>query len=121
MTTYEIKRWDVIMYGNDTKKTPAIYIIPDIYFIEFAKVNEFSLFCRIVDTYSPYDDVIIPVVVNKSSNAPNCRPNFFDETNSYIITLDTNWHGYPLYLGNVKFYGYKNPIPQSKNRHYITS
>jgi len=115
MTTYEIKRWDVIMFGDSNSKTPMIYIVPDMYFLEFAKVNEFSLFCEISGTNSPYDNLIVPVVINKSSNVPNCRPNFFAETNTYVVTLKMNWGGYPCKLGQVKFFGYKDPVPQVIN------
>ena len=114
MTTYQIKRWDVVMFGNNITKVPMIYIIPDLYFLEFAKVNEYSLFCEISGTNTIYDGVIIPATVNKSSDVPNCRPNFYADTGTYVITLKMDWNGYPNRLGKVKFLAYKNPIPQNK-------
>lgn len=108
MTTYEIKRWDVVL-GDNIRKRPMIYIVPDLYFLEFIKLNEYSIFCEISQTKSHYDKVIVPAVVNKSSNIPNCRPNFFAETGTYVITLNMDWNGYPTKLGKVKFFGYKHP------------
>ena len=34
-------------------------------------------------------------IVNKSSIIPNCRPNFFEATNLYVIILDTDFLKYP--------------------------
>ena len=114
MTQYQIKRWDVVMFGNNMTKVPMIYIIPDLYFLEFAKVNEYSLFCEISGTGTGYDRIIIPATVNKSSNVPNCRPNFYADTGAYVLTLNMNWEGYPNKMGKVKFLGYKDPISQNK-------
>lgn len=108
MTSYEIKRWDAVISNNSLTQSPMLYIVPDIYLLEFIKSNKFSLFCQIYETESSYDNLLIPCSANKSSDTPNCRPNYFVETNTYVITLDTNWIGYPNKLGKVIFSGYKN-------------
>jgi len=106
MSMYEIKRWDVILDENNNK-IPMIYIEPDIYFLEFARINEYSIFCEINDTYSVYDKSITKGSINNANMY--CRPNFFISNNLYVISLlDFKWNGYPTKLGNIKFYGYKN-------------
>ena len=112
MTTYKIQRWDPVLFGNNVKPNPMFYIIPDLYFDEFARNNKYSLFCMVKNSASLYDNIVIPVTVNKSYNTPNNRPNFYNETQTYVITMDTPWMGYPKNLGLVKFFGYKLPIPQ---------
>jgi hypothetical protein len=114
MTSYEIQRWDVVMNGSDSNKSPMIYIIPDPYFLEFARVNEFSLFCEIIGTNSGYDGHVIEATVNKSVYSPNFRPNFFESTQAYVVTLNTHWNGYPILMGNIRFFGYKEPKVQMK-------
>jgi hypothetical protein len=113
MATYEIKRWDVVLFGNSVAKTPMFYIIPDTYLLEFARTNNFTLFCQIIDTDTIYDNIMIPCVIDESSFLPDYRPNFFSQTGSYVVTLKTNWNGYPKKLGKVKFFGYKQPVKQS--------
>ncbi len=102
---YQIKRWDPVMSGNSLNQHPAIYIEPDTAFLEFAMNNQFSLTCTISGTNSIYELTPLRGVVNQSGFVPNCRPNFFSQTGLYIITLDSDWHGYPAELGQVEFFG----------------
>lgn len=114
MTTYQINRWDAVIYGNSNNQSPMIYVNPDIYLLEFFKANEYSVFCEIRDSESIYDKIIVPGVVNSSAYTPNCRPNYFAGTNTYVITLEMDFKGYPPKNGVVVFSGYKNPKPQIK-------
>ena len=95
MSEYKIERWDVVMFNNSLTKVPMIYIKPDLTFLEFARNNNFAVACEISGTETVYDGKIIPGVVDKSYNVPNCRPNFYEKTGFYVITLWANWYGYP--------------------------
>ena len=117
---YNIKRWDVIISGNSNQTTPIIYITPDIKFLEFIKNNNYSVLCKISGTDMIYDGKLIPGIVDKSSSIPNCRPNFFDKTGYYVITLIGTWNGYPDpdKLGVVTFEGFN---VGSDNKLYMTN
>jgi len=93
------------MSGNSLNQNPSIYIEPDMAFLEFAMNNQFSLTCSISGSDSIYERAPMRGVVNQSGVVPNCRPNFFAQTGMYIITLDSDWHGYPRSLGQVEFFG----------------
>lgn len=111
MSEYKIMRWDVIIAGDSKNKIPMIYIEPDITFLEFVKANSFAVVCLINGTDTKYDNKKIPGVVDKSCFTPNCRPNFCEKTGWYVISLWSNWYGYPNVgkEGTVKFYGLENP------------
>lgn len=106
MTQYKIERWDAIFDNN--KRVPAIYIKPDINFMNLiAKNNIISV--NINNTKTHYDNKVFTGVVNQSSYFPNCRPNFYAQTGLYIITLqNAPWIGYPTpdSLGDAKVYQY---------------
>ena len=113
MLNYEIKRWDVILVND--KRIPIIYIKPDIEFMNLIRKNNYNVICFIHGTRTVYDNNKIYGVVNESMYVPNCRPNFFNETGLYVITLDSSWNGYPPenMLGNVDLYGvYEQITPQ---------
>ena len=106
MSEYNIERWDVILVNNH--RVPVIYIIPDLDFIEFVRKNDYKLFAQIKDTGMVYDNKIIPGIVDQSAFVQNCRPNFYNNTGLYVITLESSWNGYPEFykLGKVIFHGY---------------
>tara|TARA_A100001011_G_scaffold360447_1_gene407744 strand:+ start:1980 stop:2564 length:585 start_codon:yes stop_codon:yes gene_type:complete len=110
MTTYNILRWDPIVSGNNPNSlVPMITIIPDIFFLEFATANNFTLYCKIHNTnVSMYNDSLIKGYVSKSCDVPNCRPNYCSQTNYYVITLDCPWITYPHDEGVVMFLGFKD-------------
>ena len=114
MSTYQIKRWDAVIFGNDNSQSPMFYVTPDMYLLEFFKANQYSVFCEVRGSGSVYDGMIIPGVVNQSAYTPNCRPNYFEDTNTYVVTLNMDFKGYPNRNGSVIFSGYKNPKPQVK-------
>jgi len=110
MNSYPINRWDVVMFGNSTTRVPMIYIKPDIAFKEFIKKNSYAVMCEISGTDTVYDNKQIPGVADTSCVIPNCRPNFCEATGLYVITLWSNWYGYPSpdKPGFVKFIGMKD-------------
>lgn len=93
MTEYKIQRWDVLLIGN--KRVPAIYIVPDIDFMNFIRDHDYNVVAVINGTKMDYDNNKIQGVVNQSSYFPNCRPNFYAKNRYYIITLGSSWLGYP--------------------------
>jgi hypothetical protein len=103
---YKIQSWIPVMSGSNIIQYPAIYIQPDIPFLEFAKNNEFRVACKISGTNTVHDNNTYIGYINQSGNFPNYRPNFFAQTGLYIVTLDTNWEGYPIESnGTVEFFG----------------
>ena len=104
--SYPIQRWDVLS-GYNVSKVPAIYIMPDIPFMDFIRANDYKLVCQINNTNSSYDGLYYEGSVSLSSDMPNCRPNFFAKTGLYIITLNGQWMGYPCEssLGVVTIFG----------------
>jgi len=122
MSKYEIKRWDIIMSGNSTFKSPIVYIKPDLDFLEFARANNFALMAVIEGTGLQYDGNQIPAIVNKGCSLPNCRPNLSEATGEYVITLDSNSYGYPKngQLGTVSFLGL-NKVPTDVNENEVVS
>jgi len=114
--SYSIIRWDVLSSDN-INKAPAIYVKPDLAFMEFIRANNFSIMCKIDGTEGPYDGKLCVGIVNKSSQVPNCRPNYFAQTGDFIITLNLEWMGYPSpnKLGNVTIYGQTMPSQPESN------
>jgi len=111
MSKYEIHRWDLIMTGNSTFKRPVIYIKPDIDFLEFARLNNFSIVAVVEGTGLQYDGNQVPATVNKGAN-------FSDTNGYYVISLDSNSYGYPKdgMLGTVSFLGLvKAPVSDDVN------
>ena len=104
--SYPIQRWDVLS-GNNVTKVPAIYLVPDIPFMEFIRNNDYKIICQISGTNSQYDGLFYEGSVSLSADMPNCRPNFFVKTGLYIVTLNGQWFGYPCEssLGFVTIYG----------------
>lgn len=115
MSLYKIHRWDVVMFGNSSTRVPMIYVKPDLTFLDFIRSNNYTVMCEINGTGTIYDGKQIPGVVDKSSFIPNCRPNFYEKTGYYVITLWSNWYGYPNpnNLGFVKFSGLNASIDTS--------
>ena len=60
MSTYQIKRWDAVIFGNDNNQSPMFYITPDMYLLEFFKANQYSVFCEVRGSDSVYEGMIIP-------------------------------------------------------------
>jgi hypothetical protein len=106
MSKYQIMRWDVILGTNGLNKVPIIYILPDLKFLEFIKNNDCKVMVEISGTNTMYDRVQIPAKVNKSS----FMPNYFEQTNLFVIILECEWLGYPETnaQGFATFYGLRS-------------
>jgi hypothetical protein len=50
-----------------------------------------------------YDGEIVFATIDKSSDVPTFRDNFFNCYGLYVLTLSYNWVGYPLQNGKVEF------------------
>jgi len=96
MAKYKIHRWDPVTFGNNVNPFPTIYIKPDKTFLDFAKENKYTVIVRIEDTGTIYDGEAMVGIVDSSNDMPNCRPNFFNETGLYTISLYARWYEYPL-------------------------
>ena len=120
MASYKIQRWDAVMFGSSITKSPMIYIKPDLPFLNFIKQNNYVVLAQIKDSNTIYDGKNIPGVVYRSCQIPNCRPNYFDETGFYTITLSANWHGYPNQdtLGYVSFQGLNDNNNQKEQKEH---
>lgn len=111
MSNYEIKRWDGVLVND--QKVPMIYIKPDLTFVDFVRSNNYRIVCEINDTGTKYDGKKVYGNVSKSSTSPNCRPNFYNKTGLYVVTLISNWYGYPPdlnKLGNARFFGINSSL-----------
>ena len=117
--SYAIERWDAVLFGNSEYPTPIIYIKPDISLFEFAKDNKDALLVKIKSSKSIYDNKRITGVFASSSEIPNCRPVFFNNTNLYVIVLQAEWHGYPDCLGSCEIFGLKGGIPYKEVNNII--
>lgn len=95
MSTYEIKRWDAVIFGTGTVASPMLYIKPDKRFIDFIHKNNNIISCTVKGSNTPFDDYPVAGFVYKSSDVPNYRPNFFNTTGYYAIVLIANWIKYP--------------------------
>ena len=102
MPEYEITRWDAVIPKNNTFPYPMVYIKPDDNFIEYARKNNFLFLLDIDGTEMDYDKRSVMGMIDSSGYFPDFRPNFFNETGYYVITLFTNWIGYPKNNGKIK-------------------
>ena len=122
MTVYKIERFDVAIFGDSMDKVPIIYIKPDKYILEF---SNYLVECEINGTGKEYDGKKIVGVINSSEEVPSKRPNFFKKTGLYVVTLLSDWYGYPDDLSScsVTFYlpshSFKKPDDVIQKDNYI--
>lgn len=81
-----------------------IYIKPTEEFLQKAKENDYYLLVTIRDADDRYNNADTVATISPSTNTPNDRPNFFEETGYYVITLGGWWLGYPKNLGKVEIH-----------------
>lgn len=103
----DIVQWNPINdeYG---RVCASVYIKPTLELLSFLNRNSGNgnrtVMVRIAGTNHPiYDGAPFLAIVDKSSDAPNCRQNFFNSTGLYIVTLSIGWFGFPDQLGNITF------------------
>lgn len=99
--SYEIVSWDGIISQN-TSPLASVTIKPDKAFIrQFLNNTNNKLQIQISGTNTQYDNVWM-ALVDTSAVTPNCRRNFFDATQYWILTLlNSTWQGIPTNLGRV--------------------
>ena len=86
----------------------SVFIKPTLELLEFANRNvsngNRTMMVRISGSGNPiYDGAPFLAILDKTSDAPNCRQNFFNTTGLYLLTLSVRWFGYPENLGEVTF------------------
>lgn len=101
-------RADIITWNpintNSSVLHSTVYIKPTLEILEF--FNRCPLkkaVVKIKGTGSCYDNQNMFATIEKSSDIPNTRDNFFKSTGIYIIVLHTLWYGFPLKKGYVEF------------------
>ena len=92
---FKIYRWDAVMTAKNDLPAPMVYIKPTLKFLEFIENNNYRILLSISGTNTIYDGKTMWGIVDKSSNTPNCRPNFYKQTGYYVVTLESFWYGYP--------------------------
>jgi hypothetical protein len=99
----EIVSFNPINDHTSTLKT-SIYIKPTLEILSFFnRAPMHRGVVKIRNTGSCYDNRNMFCTIDKSSDVPNTRDNFFNSTGLYVITLNTQWFGYPLKNGEVEF------------------
>jgi hypothetical protein len=99
----KILGWNPINDRSSTLKA-SVYIKPTFKMLEFFnRAPYYRGIVKISDTNSCYDDINIFAIIDKSSDVPNKRDNFFESNGLYVITLDTIWRGYPSKNGVLEF------------------
>lgn len=103
-----ILQWNPITDAYGDVKA-SIYIKPTLSLLEFANRNvangNRTLIVQITGTDHPmYDGITTYATLDKTSDAPECRQNFYNATGLYLMTLSLSWFGYPNKNGEVTVY-----------------
>lgn len=101
-------RADIVTWNPINTRTSnlhsSIYIKPTLEILEFFNRSpNHTGVVRIGGTGSCYDNQNMFAIIDKSSDVPNKRDNFYDSTGLYAITLNTLWYGFPLKNGYIDF------------------
>jgi hypothetical protein len=101
-------RADIITWNpintNSSVLYASVYIKPTLKILHFFnKCPLKKAVVKIKKTGSCYDNQNMFATIEKSSDIPNTRDNFFRSTGIYIIVLHTLWYGFPLKKGYVEF------------------
>lgn len=103
---FEIKRWDAVISAENSAPKPLVYIEPTFDFLNFIKRSDNFVKVAISKTGSEYDDKVYYALVDKSAFLPSCRPNFYNKTGWYTLTLNCFWNGYPMNNGIISILEY---------------
>jgi hypothetical protein len=111
MLEYAIKYWEPVLSGCNPNPLPSLYIEPDVDLLTYFKQNNNLVECAISGTDNPaYDGKTFMAIADRSANLPNARPNFYNVTGLWILTLQnvtsnpsdqTFWNDYPAKNGIV--------------------
>lgn len=99
----EIISWNPIN-TNTSSLHACVYIKPTLEILEFFNRSpNHKGVVMIGGTSSCYDNKNIFCYIEKSSDVPNTRDNFYNSTNLYVIVLNTLWYGFPEKKGYIEF------------------
>ena len=101
-------RADIITWNPINTNSSVLYasvsIKPTLEILDFFnKCPNYKAIVKIKETGSCYDNQNMFATIEKSSDIPNTRDNFFKSTGIYIIVLHTLWYGFPLKKGYIEF------------------
>lgn len=103
MKAIEIVGWNPINDGCGYLK-PSVYVRPTLEMLRFFNRSVLHRgVVRVTGSNSCYDGPNRFATIDKSADVPNCRQNFYNGTGLYVITLDTDWLGYPMKNGDLEF------------------
>lgn len=104
MPEYDVQRWDAVIPKDNDLPYPMIYIKSDADFVKYAEENNYMITLTVSGT-NKYDQKSVIGIIQNSAYFPDYRPNFYNDTGFYTITLLTNWLGYPETNGKVLLRG----------------
>jgi len=101
-------RSDIISWNPINTRTSAlnacIYIKPTLEVLEFFnRCPNHKAVVKIEGTGSCYDGQNVFAMIEKSSDIPSFRENFYNSTGLYVIVLNVLWYGFPLKNGYVEY------------------
>jgi hypothetical protein len=101
---YNILSWDPIHTTDGI--FAMIYLKPDLKLLDLFNNSPFNnVLLQVKGTgKNLYDGRVVFGKLDKSSDVPSGRQNFFNSSGLYVITLDSKWYGYPLSNGTISFY-----------------
>jgi hypothetical protein len=102
MGKYKILAWSASKTKNDYNASPIIYFKPDNNFKKYAYNNNDIIYIKVYGTNSLYDNRKYKAIVSTSEDVPCFRPNFYNLTGQFILTLDSNWMGFPGKMGWIE-------------------
>ena len=130
---FDILRWDVIEDPCTGKLCPMAYFVPSTDFIIFSNLNNNRIYIDLYNIfkegkrdgdymmtmYNPSRLNRTLAVIDKSSDIPNCRTNFFDVTNAYVLYFkELEWEGYVDFDRKPYFIiCYKHMLNESSQQH----
>lgn len=92
---FNIERWDSVILPTNVFPFPVVYIKPTDEFKRYVDAVKQVIICSLSpNTF--YNDKEYIGVVYSSDKFPSYRPQFYNDTNYYVIVLLTFWKGYPL-------------------------
>jgi hypothetical protein len=95
MPKYKIDRWNSVIPPGNINPFPMIYVTPDKNFADYAEENNYTVIVNIEGTGKIYDGKSMVGIIDSSAYFPSYRPNFYNEKGYFVITLYSQWRGYP--------------------------
>jgi hypothetical protein len=101
-------RSDIITWNPINTRTSSlhacVYIKPTLEVLEFFNRSpNHKTVVKIGGTDGCYDGQNVFATIEKSSDIPSFRENFYNSTGLYVIVLNRLWYGFPLKNGYVEY------------------